>query len=118
MRGRPREVFGRAAEESDHAAGGADDDIAGETASDAGSGHDDPGTSNPMARDGSTGDPDEDQRSENEAQVRYSERSPASAPGGKGGSANPTSVDAEPDTPDTPAGQEDAPAEPPSAAKS
>ncbi|MDD7932504.1 prolipoprotein diacylglyceryl transferase [Actinomycetospora straminea] len=125
MRGRPREVFGRAAEESgrdgdpvDGTDDGTDDGPATESSPDTGSGHDDPGTSNPVTRNGSTGDPDEDQRSENEAQVRSSERSPASAPGGKGGAANPSSVDAEPDTPDTPAGHEDAPAEPPSAAKS
>ena len=95
----PREVFGRALD-------------------DAGSTGDDGGTPDPMARNGSTGDPDEDQRSENEAEVRLTERSPASAPTGKGGSANPTSVDAEPDTPDTAAGHEDVPATPPSGAKS
>jgi prolipoprotein diacylglyceryl transferase len=95
----PREVFGRALDDPDSAG-------------------DDGGTPDSVARKGSTGDPDEDQRSENEAEVRLTERSPASAPGGKGGSANASSVDAEPDTPDTPAGHEDVPATPPSGAKS
>lgn len=113
MRGRPREVFGRAADQGPdpHGTG----EAPGDTTSDAGSGDDGPGTSNSVTRNGSTGDPDEDQRSENEAQVRYSERTPAAAPGGKGGSADSSSVDAEPADPEQ---EEDAPAEPPSAAKS
>ncbi|WP_433787931.1 prolipoprotein diacylglyceryl transferase [Actinomycetospora sp. CA-101289] len=91
----PREVFGRALDET-------------------GSAGDDGGTPDPVARNGSTGDKDEDQRSENEAEVRLSERSPAAAPTGKGGSANASSVDAEPADPEQ---EEDAPAAPPSAAK-
>jgi hypothetical protein len=92
----PREVFGRALD-------------------DPGSAGDDGGTPDPVARKGSTGDEDEDQRSENEAEVRLTERSPAAAPTGKGGSANASSVDAEPVDP---AQEEDAPATPPSGAKS
>ncbi|PVZ11887.1 prolipoprotein diacylglyceryl transferase [Actinomycetospora cinnamomea] len=95
----PREVFGRAAEAPDGDSGSADDGG---------------GTPDPVARNGSTGDPDEDQRSQNEAEVRLTERSPASAPGGKGGSADASSVDAEPADPQQ---ENDVPAEPPSAAK-
>jgi prolipoprotein diacylglyceryl transferase len=92
----PREVFGRDA---------------------AGSGDGDPGTPGSVASTNSTGDPDEDQRASNEATARRQERSPAAEPGGKGGSANASSVDAAPADPEQER-EEDAPVEPPSAAKS
>jgi prolipoprotein diacylglyceryl transferase len=92
----PREVFGREA---------------------AGSGDGDPGTPASVASTNSTGDPDEDQRASNEASARREERSPAAEPGGKGGSASSSSVDAAPADPEQER-EEDAPAEPPSAAKS
>ncbi len=91
----PREQFGRALDDPGSTSGGG-------------------GTPDSVARNGSTGDKDEDQRAENEAEVRLTERSPAAAPTGKGGSANASSVDAEPVDPSQ---EEDAPAAPPSGAK-
>ena len=91
----PREQFGRALDDPGSTPGGG-------------------GTPGSVKRSGSTGDPDEDQRAENEAEVRLTERSPAAAPTGKGGSANASSVDAEPVDPSQ---EEDAPAAPPSGAK-
>ncbi|HSK59914.1 MAG TPA: prolipoprotein diacylglyceryl transferase [Actinomycetospora sp.] len=99
----PRERFGRALAEPGPDPGPG----TGSTPGDGGT----PGSVN---RSGSTGDPDEDQRSENEAEVRLSERSPAAAPTGKGGASNASSVDA---APADPSQEEDAPAAPPSAAK-
>ncbi|GAA4784733.1 prolipoprotein diacylglyceryl transferase [Actinomycetospora chlora] len=96
-----REVFGRAAE----------------PAGDAGSGAGDPGTSDSMASTNSTGDPDEDQRAHNEVDARRDEKSPAAEGRGRGGAASPSSVDAAPADPEQER-EEDAPAEPPSAAKS
>jgi prolipoprotein diacylglyceryl transferase len=99
----PREEFGRALDEPGPEPGPG----TGSTPGDGGT----PGSVNSS---GGTGDPDEDQRSQNEAEVRLSERSPAAAPGGKGGASNASSVDAEPADPSQ---EEDAPAAPPSAAK-
>ncbi|MFC5138648.1 prolipoprotein diacylglyceryl transferase [Actinomycetospora rhizophila] len=99
FRGRPREVFGRAAQEAE-----------------AGSGDEAPGTPASVAND-STGDSTEDQRARNETEARRQERSPAAEAGGQGGSASPSSVDAAPADPEQER-EEDAPAEPPSAAKS
>ena len=65
-RGRPREVFGRFA---------------------TGSGDGDPGTPGSVASTNSTGDPDEDQRAQNEVEARSKEKSSAAEPGGKGGAS-------------------------------
>ncbi|GAA4913984.1 prolipoprotein diacylglyceryl transferase [Actinomycetospora succinea] len=97
FRGRPREVFGRAADE-------------------AGSGDEAPGTPGSVA-DKSTGDSTEDERARNEVEARRDEKSPAAEAGGGGGSASASSVDAAPADP-AQEREEDAPAEPPSAAKS
>lgn len=98
FRGRPREVFGRAATAPDEP--GSDDDA--------------PGTPGPVADD-STGDTTEDQRARNEAAARRDETSPAAEAGG--GAADASSVDAAPADP-AQEREQDAPAEPPSAAKS
>jgi len=95
-RGRPREVFGRDA---------------------AGSGDGDPGTPGSVASTNSTGDPDEDQRADNEVEARSKEKSSAAEAGGKGGASNASSVDAAPADPEQER-EQDAPAEPPSRATS
>ena len=95
-RGRPREVFGRDA---------------------AGSGDGDPGTPASVASTNSTGDPDEDQRADNEVAARSKEKSSAAEAGGKGGASNASSVDAAPADPEQER-EQDAPAEPPSRATS
>ncbi|MEJ2859790.1 prolipoprotein diacylglyceryl transferase [Actinomycetospora flava] len=96
FRGRPREVFGRAAET------GSTDGTSGTPES---------------VADKSTGDGNEDQRAHNEVEARRTEKSPAAEPGGQGGASDPSSVDAAPADP-AQEREEDAPAEPPSAAKS
>jgi prolipoprotein diacylglyceryl transferase len=97
FRGRPREVFGRAAEEAGTGTG---------------SGDEAPGTPGSMADDST-----EDQRAHNEVEAREDEKSAAAEAGGGGGAASPSSVDAAPADP-AQEREEDAPAEPPSAAKS
>jgi phosphatidylglycerol---prolipoprotein diacylglyceryl transferase len=91
FRGRPREEFGRGAGSSDG----------------------DPGTPGSVASTNSTGDPDEDQRADNEVEARSKEKSSAAEAGGKGGASNASSVDAAPADPQQER-EQDAPAEPPS----